>query len=87
MATDLAADRIIVAPGVRSGQPIIKGTRVTVWDILGWLGAGMSENEILGDFPYLTHDDIIAALQFAHGVKDNVSAEAAPTWSKPQSEP
>jgi uncharacterized protein (DUF433 family) len=77
MATDLAADRIIVAPGVRSGQPIVKGTRITVWDILGWLAAGMSENEILFDFPDLTHDDIIARLQFAYGLKDKVNAEAA----------
>lgn len=77
MADDLIASRVIVAPGVRSGQPIIRGTRVTVWDILGWLAAGGTESQILDDFPYLAHEDILAALQFAYGLKDKVNSEAA----------
>jgi uncharacterized protein (DUF433 family) len=65
MSVDLVATRVTVNPGVRSGQPILRGTRITVWDILGWLGGGMSESEILSDYPELTSDDIKAALQFA----------------------
>jgi uncharacterized protein (DUF433 family) len=41
--------RITVEPGKRSGQPCIRGLRTTVWDVLGWLAAGMTEAEILAD--------------------------------------
>jgi uncharacterized protein (DUF433 family) len=57
--------RVTRMPGVRSGKPIIVGTRVTVWDILGWLAGGMSEAEILSDFPYLKKEDIQAAIVYA----------------------
>jgi uncharacterized protein (DUF433 family) len=77
MAADLASSRVTVKPGVRSGQPIIRGTRITVWDILGWLGAGASEEQILGDYPDLTHEDVLATLQFAHGLKDKLHIETA----------
>ena len=60
-------------PQVRSGQPIIRGTRITVWDILGWLAGGLTESAILQDYPELTADDIKAALQFAYQLKDKVS--------------
>jgi uncharacterized protein (DUF433 family) len=50
---------------VRSGKPCIKGTRITVYDILEYLAGGMSEEAILHDFPDLTLDDIRAALAFA----------------------
>jgi uncharacterized protein (DUF433 family) len=60
-------------PQVRSGQPIIRGTRITVWDILGWLAGGLTEAAILQDYPELTADDIKAALQFAYQLKDKVS--------------
>lgn len=73
MAPDLVAMRVTVNPGVRSGQPILRGTRITVWDILGWLGGGMSESEVLSDYPELTSDDIKAALQFAYQLKDKVT--------------
>ena len=73
MADDLASSRIVVRPGVRSGQPIIRGTRITVWDILGWLGGGVSESEILNDYPELATEDIKAALQFAYQLKDKVT--------------
>ena len=43
--------RITIEPGKRSGQPCIRGLRITVWDVLGWLAAGMDEDQILADFP------------------------------------
>jgi uncharacterized protein (DUF433 family) len=58
-------DRIEVNAAVRSGKPCIKGTRITVYDVLEYLAEGMSEDEILGDFPDLTREDIRAALAFA----------------------
>ena len=51
-------DRISVNPSVRSGKPCIKGTRITVYDILEYLARGMTEDEILSDFPDLTREDI-----------------------------
>jgi uncharacterized protein (DUF433 family) len=56
---------ITLAPGKRGGKPTIRGLRITVYDILQYLGAGMTEQEILADFPYLTKEDILACLQFA----------------------
>lgn len=58
-------DRITITPGVRSGKPCIKGTRITVYDILEYLAGGMSEAQILADFPSLHADDIRASLAFA----------------------
>ncbi|MEX2527845.1 MAG: DUF433 domain-containing protein [Gemmatimonadota bacterium] len=58
-------DRITIEPGKRGGKPCIRGLRITVYDILEYLAAGMSEGEILGDFPDLERDDIRAALAFA----------------------
>lgn len=57
--------RITIDPNVRSGKPCIRGLRITVNDILEYLAAGMSEADILGDFPNLQHEDIRAALHFA----------------------
>lgn len=57
--------RITVNPDVRSGKPCIRGTRITVYDVLEYLAGGMSEDQILGDFPDLTREDIRAALAFA----------------------
>ena len=58
--------KIITAdPAVRSGKPSVRDTRVTVSDVLEYLAGGMSEDEILADFPYLTRDDIRACLAFA----------------------
>lgn len=56
---------ISVNPKIRSGKPCIKGTRITVYDVLEYLAGGMSEDEILDDFPDLTRDDIRACLAFA----------------------
>jgi len=58
-------NRIVIDPGIRSGKPCIKGTRITVYDILEYLAGGMSEDDILRDFPTLSRDDIRAALEFA----------------------
>ena len=56
---------ITVEPGKRSGKPCIRGMRITVSDVLEYLASGMTEDEILADFPYLTRDDIRACLAFA----------------------
>ncbi len=58
-------DRVTVDAGVRSGKPCIRGTRITVYDVLEYLAGGMSEDEILSDFPDLTREDIRACLAFA----------------------
>ena len=58
-------DRIVLDPEVRFGKPIVRGTRVTVGDVLSYLAAGMSEDEILADFPYLAREDIRACLAYA----------------------
>jgi uncharacterized protein (DUF433 family) len=58
-------DRITIEPGKRSGQPCIRGMRITVADILGYLAAGMTIDQVLEDFPYLEREDILAALAFA----------------------
>jgi len=52
-------------PGKRSGKPCIRGTRITVVDVLEYLASGMSHAEILADFPQLSEDDILACLAFA----------------------
>ena len=56
---------ITIEPGKRGGKPCIRGLRITVYDVLEYLAGGMSETEILGDFPDLTSADIRACLTFA----------------------
>jgi uncharacterized protein (DUF433 family) len=56
---------ITIDPGKRSGKPCIRGLRITVYDVLGYLAAGMTQAEILADFPDLTEADIRACLAFA----------------------
>jgi uncharacterized protein (DUF433 family) len=58
-------ERITINPAVRNGKPCIKGTRITVYDVLEYLAGGMSEDDILKDFPDLTREDIRACLAFA----------------------
>lgn len=58
-------ERISVKPTVRSGKPCIRGTRITVYDVLEYLAGGMTEDQILADFPDLSRDDIRASLAFA----------------------
>lgn len=61
-------ERIIIDPDMRGGKPCIRGMRITVYDVLGYLASGMSHEEILADFPYLEAGDIRASLAF---VADN----------------
>ena len=56
---------ITIEPGKRSGKPCIRGMRITVYDVLDYLALNMSVEEILRDFPDLTHEDIRACLAFA----------------------
>jgi uncharacterized protein (DUF433 family) len=56
---------ISMEPGKRSGKPIIRGLRITVYDVLSYLAAGMTQDEILEDFPMLTREDILACLSYA----------------------
>jgi uncharacterized protein (DUF433 family) len=56
---------ITIEPGKRGGRPCVRGMRITVADVLGWLAAGMSHAEILADYPELREDDIRACLAFA----------------------
>ena len=56
---------ITIEPGKRGGKPCIRGLRITVYEVLEYLASGMSEDEILRDFPDLTRDDIRACLAFA----------------------
>jgi uncharacterized protein (DUF433 family) len=58
-------DIIAVEPGKRGGRPCIRGMRIAVADILGWLAAGMSHDQVLSEYPELTEDDIRAALAYA----------------------
>jgi uncharacterized protein (DUF433 family) len=58
-------ERITMEPDKRGGKPCIRGMRITVYDVLGYLASGMSEAEILQDFPYLEPEDIRASLAFA----------------------
>jgi uncharacterized protein (DUF433 family) len=58
-------DRITIEPDKRGGKPCIRGMRITVYDVLSYLAAGMTEQEILNDFPYLTKEDILACLSYA----------------------
>jgi uncharacterized protein (DUF433 family) len=62
--------RITITPGLRSGQPCIRDLRITVWDILKWLGTGATYAQIISDYPELTEEDILAALQWASNLKD-----------------
>lgn len=58
-------ERITINPAVRFGKPCVRGTRLSVGDVLGALASGRSEAELLRDFPQLTHDDVLACLAFA----------------------
>ena len=56
---------ITIDPGKRGGKPCIRGMRITVYDVLGYLASGMTNEQILEDFPYLTKEDILACLSYA----------------------
>jgi uncharacterized protein (DUF433 family) len=60
-------DRIVIDPQIRFGKPTVRGTRITVGDVLSYLASGMSETAILEDFPTLKREDIRACLAYAAG--------------------
>lgn len=65
---------ITLQPGKRSGQPCVRGLRITVYDILNMLADGMSHDEILLDFPELNDEDILAALSYAADKSHKIAA-------------
>ncbi len=71
-------DIITIEPGKRGGQPCIRGMRITVDDVLEYLASGMSEDEILSDFPYLTREDIQACRAFGADRKLRVVSLSKP---------
>jgi uncharacterized protein (DUF433 family) len=72
--TEVAVDdRITIEPGKRSGQPCIRGLRITVWEVLGWMAAGQSEEQILRDYPELEPADFRAVFEFASRVGRRVA--------------
>jgi uncharacterized protein (DUF433 family) len=70
-------DQVAIDPGIRSGKPCIKGTRIAVYDVLEYLAGGMTEEQILGDFPDLTRESIRACLAFAAARERRLSSSAA----------
>ena len=58
-------DRITIEPGKRGGKACIRGLRITVYDVLSYLAAGMSVDEVVADFPSLTREDVLACLAYA----------------------
>ena len=66
MSTDYA-NRITIEPGKRGGKPCVRGLRITVADVLGYIESGMSESEVLADFPELTPEGIAACRAYAAG--------------------
>jgi len=56
---------ITIEPGRRGGRPCVRGLRIAVADVLGWLAAGMSHEQIIADYPELTEEDIRACLAYA----------------------
>lgn len=56
---------LTIEPGKRGGKPCIRGLRITVYDVLEYLASGMSMEEVLKDFPYLTREDVLACLAYA----------------------
>jgi uncharacterized protein (DUF433 family) len=69
--------QIAIVPGVRGGKPCIQGTRIAVYDVLEYLAGGMTEEQILEDFPDLTRENIRACLAFAAARERRLSSSAA----------
>lgn len=70
-------DVITIEPGKRGGKPCVRGLRITVYEVLEYLASGMSREEILADFPYLTAQDIQACLEYAADRERKVLAAGA----------
>ncbi|MEM1036625.1 MAG: DUF433 domain-containing protein [Pseudomonadota bacterium] len=58
-------DIITVEPDKRGGKPCVRGIRITVDEVLSYLAGGMTVEEFLSDFPYLTHEDVLACMAYA----------------------
>lgn len=72
-----ASERITIEPGKRSGKPCIRGLRITVDDVLSYLAAGMTEAQILADFPDLEREDFLAVYAFAADRERRLLADPA----------
>lgn len=70
-------DYITIEAGKRSGKACVRGMRITVADVLGYLAAGMSHADIMDDFPELTNDDILACLAYAADAENRTIVAAA----------
>jgi uncharacterized protein (DUF433 family) len=70
-------DAITMSPGVRSGKPCLTGTRIAVYDVLEYLAGGMTEDQILVEFPDVTRDGVRACLAFAAVRERRLSDSAA----------
>lgn len=73
----MAFERITINPDRMGGVPCIRDLRVTVSMVLGQLAAGRTSQEVLGDYPYLEHEDILAALEYAAAVVNEREVAAA----------
>jgi uncharacterized protein (DUF433 family) len=71
--TAMDENRITIEAGKRSGQPCIRGLRITVWDVLGWLAAGVRQEQLLSDYPELEAADFPAVFDFAARVGRRVA--------------
>jgi uncharacterized protein (DUF433 family) len=71
--TGTPENRITIEPGKRSGQPCVRGLRITVWDVLGWMAAGMTVEQILSDYPELEPADFPAIFDYAARVGRRVA--------------
>ena len=61
----MGENRILIEQGKRSGQPCIRGLRITVWDVLGWLAKGVTEQQIFDDYPELEKEDFQGVCDYA----------------------
>jgi len=69
----MTENRITIEPGKRSGQPCVRGLRITVWDVFGWMAAGMTMEQILADYPELELADFPAIFDYAARVGRRVA--------------
>ena len=78
MSVENYQDRITIEPGKRGGKPCVRGLEITVYDVLDCLASGMSESEVLSDFPELKPEDIRACLAFAADRKRKLVSGSEP---------
>jgi uncharacterized protein (DUF433 family) len=65
------SERIVIEPAVCNGRPVVRGTRITVQTILGFLGAGDSVEDVLEEYPSLTREDVLACLSYSSRLMGN----------------